>query len=91
MKILSTIFTCVIGSLLFSAQELQVPALIPYPAKLEQTTGSFSLKNNTITYSVEAKQPWKRAESFISQSLFNTSVARKKQFCTGRSSDKNSA
>lgn len=54
MKIQSTIIACVIGSLLYSAQELQVPALIPYPQQLERTAGNFSLNNNTITYLLEA-------------------------------------
>ncbi|MCL1033478.1 family 20 glycosylhydrolase [Elizabethkingia anophelis] len=78
MKIQSTIIACVIGSLLYSAQELQVPALIPYPQQLERTAGNFSLNNNTITYSLEARLPWKRAEDFINQSLFSSSVTRKK-------------
>ncbi len=41
MKIQATIIACVIGSLLYSAQELQIPALIPYPQQLERTAGNF--------------------------------------------------
>ncbi|HFK5504786.1 TPA: beta-N-acetylhexosaminidase, partial [Elizabethkingia anophelis] len=78
MKIQSTIIACVIGSLLYSAQELQIPALIPYPQQLERTAGNFSLNNNTITYLLEARLPWKRTEDFINQSLFSSSVTRKK-------------
>lgn len=78
MKIQSTIIACIMGSSFFSAQELQVPALIPYPQQLERTAGNFSLNNNTISYSVETKQPWKQVEDFINQSLFSSSLTRKK-------------
>ena len=81
MKIQSTIIACVIGSFfLLKAQELQIPALIPinYPQQLERNCREFSLNNNTITYLLEARLPWKRTEDFINQSLFSHQFSERK-------------
>ena len=90
MKIQSTIIACIIGSSFFSAQELQVPALIPIPNNWRELFEIFHWNNNTIKYSVETKQPWKRVEDFVLTNPFQlVGYPKEKQFWWIWPSDKN--